>query len=648
MSEIGDLFAWLGAALRSAPRKHGLMYSIPFVSTLVLVPRDSTKFSLTCDIDFYFKDIENTPKSSNGRCWHNIFQNPVIVPYYPFGQSGTAMAGIDMPLEMMAALVGTHRITTFAGNTFLKSFNAMLILTQRAEGLSVWHFLFNEGKEHIAYTDPRVFKSCGRDVTGSPPYDLESTRHIIGWCSATQSFVGECSSVRAMRREIIIMPGSPRAEYSIRWSRLEKPHQGCAFEKISISGGKIISASVSMVVGKKDRPAYISSRQNYIERLKWLEKKFVVLYDVGDRRAWLVDGVSTLTHLLRASLRADASSKFKHLLKFQEENMQEESSGLGGSYSAILFLTNPHNQNLALYDNPDEAYEETTFGRVQHDHVTKQRKTSFRLKDRVDQIYHVLEQVITHQSHVDSEDGIGFRVKLTPRTQLEGFDFMDLATDEDPFWPRIHTLTTNSSGWVDLIRALHAVTLFGEGFGDLLRPVDGVAVCTPWTQVPEGRDYLTASSWDLKEILAKRGDNRKHPWRLIDDIYWLCPGKAFEPCQCSAESSSGVRSCDRIQILSTSSFTWLKARTLKSPSSLPESGAIIFGHNKSSKIQWADSRGQVIDNESLEDSGLGSSIGSPSDASIPNNAGHETSSADAQAPVKAKKRKLLSFLKQSK
>jgi hypothetical protein len=91
-----------------------------------------------------------------------------------------------------------------------------------------------------------------------------------------------------------------------------------------------------------------------------------------------------------------------------------------GKAAAIAVLPNDTNKNLKLYSDEDKP-----------DEVSKEKKTYLRFKDRVEQIYHILEQILAHQAQVNAEDGIGFRVKYTPRRQLEGFDFMDVATDEE-------------------------------------------------------------------------------------------------------------------------------------------------------------------------------------------------------------------------
>jgi len=346
-----------------------------------------------------------------------------------------------------------------------------------------------------------------------------------------------------------------------------------------------------------------------------------VLYDLGDRRAWLVDGVSALLHLVRASLEKDQSDHFSDLFLFKPDQLKEADPARVGKSAVISVLTNAINQSIPLYKKPDDDYEEvTTEEDGRRGKVSKKKVAYLRFKDRVEQAYHLLEQIIAYQSQVDSEDGIGFRVKYTPRRQLEGFNFMDVATDEDPFWPRVTTILPTGKGWIDLIRAIHAVTLFGYGFGELLKPLNGTPLCPSWMEVPKGLDYLAASVLELKEILSRMGSTTTNPWQLVDDIYWHNPDKVFEACQC-ASGPTAQKHCDRVQILLPARFPNLWTRKFRSPSNLGDRGAVIFGHSWKFPLRWGDSNdpeeGQPIIrpeelDESAQDSGLGSSINSSS------------------------------------
>lgn len=357
-------------------------------------------------------------------------------------------------------------------------------------------------------------------------------------------------------------------------------------------------------------------KDDYISQLRWIAKKFVVFYDVGDRRAWLVDGICALLHIVRASLQNDLSDSFSNISCFEPEQLKEADQALCGKAAAIAVLSNIANQNLKLHRKLDESHdEETTKDDGRLERLAKKKETYFYFKDRVQQMHHILEQIITYQCQTDSEDGINFEMKPTTRKHLEGFDFMDVATDDDPLWRRVTTLKSRGRGWVDFTRAIHAPMLFGRGFGDILKPSDD-GVCTSWTRVPKERDYLAVYCLDLEEILKRHGNRNTNPWRIVNDIHWHCPDKAFGPCKCA----NGSRSiCDRAQILLPNSFRAFWTRGMRSPPSIPGSGAVIFGSSRKFPLKWPaqgnpeEGEPEDTDDESpaiSHDSGLGSSLGS--------------------------------------
>ncbi|KAF2476948.1 uncharacterized protein BDR25DRAFT_348857 [Lindgomyces ingoldianus] len=600
VAEIGGVVAWLGAALRSSPEERGVVYWSPFVSDLYIQAFKTDRTTVTSNINLRIgvEEMDEDaapPWRTNGRCWHDVFRNPVVVKGYPTRIKPRKDMGIEMPMEIMAGLVGSNLISSFAGNLFIKSYSMMLILTKQVGDVLIWHFLFNENGEHISYADPRVCASNMQNISMST---LESTRHVLGWCSKVEN-----------------LAGGPKANYKIRWSRLQNLYSKGTLEKLSISSGKFITAGVSFALGKKDKPVYMKSRDDYVSQLKWVAKEFVVLYNVEDRRAWLVDGICTLLHLTRASLQNDLSDGFTDFSYFKLGQLKEADQTHIGKAAAIAVLSSVANQNLKLHRKPDESYdEETTKEDSSLEELTKTKKAYFYFKDRVQQIYHVLEQIITYQCQMDSEDGISFEMKPKTRKNLEGFDFMDVATGNDPLWRRVTTLKARGRGWVDFTRAIHAPTLFGRGFGEILGPLDDRS-CALWAAMPKKRDYLAVCCSDLNEILERHGDTETNPWRVLNDIYWHCPDKAVEPCRCVDGSRS---TCDRVQVLLPKSFRTLWTRGFWSPS-WAGSGAVIFGHSRKFPLKWLarghpeEGEPEDTDDEPLppsQDSGLGSSLGS--------------------------------------
>lgn len=325
--------------------------------------------------------------------------------------------------------------------------------------------------------------------------------------------------------------------------------------------------------------------------LQWISKKFVVLWDEEDKRGWLVNGASALLHLLRASLEHNSTDKFKSVFLFKREEMQEASKPHKAD-SAIDVLLNPTNKGLKIYP---------------------EKKDYLRLEDRIEHFYDILEKIIDHQVGVAGQSGMNLRLRA--RKHLEGWDFKDLATDRDPFYPRVATLQAIGNGWVDFTRAIHAITLFGRGFGEIIQPADTSNSCAHWANLPKGRYYLAACIFDLKEIMDMDGDQKANPMKLNDNIIWHIPDKIFEPCQCSG--NIWRKHSDLVQVLLPSTFRNTLAK--KNPIQLEDRGAVVFGHNVNFKWFWKDT-GDPEEGEppspseesetQFHDSGIGPSLGS--------------------------------------
>jgi hypothetical protein len=137
----------------------------------------------------------------------------------------------------------------------------------------------------------------------------------------------------------------------------------------------------------------------------------------------------------------------------------------------------------------------------------------------------VLWQLIDHQATLDVlTSAVPIRL---PRSKPEGYRFMDVATRRAVTPRAVYLRAFDGAGksWVDFVRAIRAVTLFGENFGDLIQPYSGSSgsdVCSRWTAVPRGRDYLAVSGYDLARILPGRKrcikPRQARPGHLLDTI----------------------------------------------------------------------------------------------------------------------------------
>ncbi|KAI1872535.1 hypothetical protein JX265_005415 [Neoarthrinium moseri] len=564
VAEIGEQLAWLGAALQpsTSDLSLGMQRCIPFVDKIHCITLDNEHDYLECSIKFWLREPEVASQREQGQCWHALFRRPVLVEGFPILRRSKRGAGLEMSLEMMAALTGARSVDIFNFKVYIKGFSAMLVPTKRFDDTIVWHLLHNTSPDdRISYLD------CPISHEDIQLASLGSARHIVGWCSEV-----DCSI------------GNRQANPFVRKSGLPRTHSGCALEKVEIQGGQFILGTASFSIGNREKPVHIS-RAGYMNKMQWISSKYVIFWDEAEKRGWLVNGARALLHLLRASLE-HSKKKFKSAFLLEPQALGNITLAAGAD-SALDALIDPKNRTLTLYIDKSEVYEEETRTKIAGTstvHVVTRRQTRYyQLEDRVEHIYNMLEKLIDHQADIERQSGL--QLNARPRRYLEGWDFSDLVTDGDPFFPKVSTLQTIGKGWVDFTRAIHAVCLFGQGFGEMIRPRQTmVPACPRWNRLPIDRYYLAACVQDIKEIIKNDGDDTINPTRLCDTILWHMKQTTFQACPCTKDVTA--KHYDPVQVLFPKAFSSILK--LKPPVSLEDRGAVIFGHNMNLHWHWRD------------------------------------------------------------
>ncbi|RYP70200.1 hypothetical protein DL771_005587 [Monosporascus sp. 5C6A] len=372
-----------------------------------------------------------------------------------------------------------------------------------------------------------------------------------------------------LKKEVYLVPGelntidivrrTADAPYPITKSGLPRPYDGCFLHNIEVSAGKMITGWSRFSIASKDIPLHVS-RDGYIPRLKWLASKFVILWDEQDKRGWMINGVSALLHLLRASLEHDSHGELQSAFLFKRGDILEPSEPYKVD-SAFEILLNDSNRKIKLY----------------------QEKSDFiRLEDRVGNLFNILEKLIDHQINAARDHDLN--MIHTPRRYLGGWDFWDLANEQDPFKPYVAELQPIGKGWVDFTRAIYAVTLFGRGFGEIIRP-SPASQCPYLAELPKEKYYLATSTSDIRKIMAMIGNQEGKPMKLSDNIVWHTTTKINEPCKCAGKP--GDDHSDVVQVL----LPLEVSRPLpqgKDLNHLDNHGAIIFGFSTAFKWFWKD------------------------------------------------------------
>ncbi|KAI6576213.1 hypothetical protein MCOR06_011122 [Pyricularia oryzae] len=594
VAEVVEQLVWLGAALRPSPYPQ-----LPTHSAARLVDfkvgeektGDSSDIRGSCDVSYDFVALE-APESEttlpHGGCWRGMFRNPVVATGFPIrsrNPSITENCGMEMSLGLVALLTNCRQVVPFAGTTFLKGFAAMLAAVKIVGDTVLWHLCYNPQGGYISYEDPRVDRSgVGVDA---PQIPLQVIRH----------------------------KRSPAANYEIEYTDLPPPSSSCVFEKVTIvgSGVPFITPEATVSVGVRDKPLHLAfgSGPNYMGLLSALEFYNFVLYDAQERRAWLVDGVSTVLHLLRAYLAfvprySRGACFFNQDIEGQIEEACDPAMTYTGAQAAWKVLANEDNQNIALYPKQAGRSKEkiTTLNAESSDTVIeiKDTKKNFTLGERVVQLCETLLQIVAYHKEHHSQSGYQFRPRKGLRNQIEGFEFLDVAFKQDTINPKVATL--KCMGWTDFANNIHAVPLFGVGFGELLRPKrsEGNTVCCISTaSVPMGSDFLAAYGADLHLMLRLGGSKSRNPWRIATDLYWHAPdGEAFSSCLCdkgapdadndhASHKTRGRKGKDVIRGLIRREAYNPADRAqlgLKSPTHIVSTGAVIFGHSRKFPLRW--------------------------------------------------------------
>ncbi|KAL7918478.1 hypothetical protein ACQKWADRAFT_316483 [Trichoderma austrokoningii] len=543
IAEVGEQLAWLSASLRSSSHT-----GIALISPSIDIIRHNP--NVECRITYTFETGEDSP-SDNGQCWHNMFRNPVLVTGFPVLRRPKLNTGLEIPLNMMAALANSRRIDEFHGSIFIKGFSTMLIPTDfvEGEGVITWHLQYRTDGGHVSYYD-----ACVPHVSVSAS-DVEQSRNIVGWCSQAD-----------------LLAGANEAMYSVQRSGLPRPTADCVLHNISISAGKYVTGGVNFAMGIKDQPIHLT-RGSYTPKLEWIHKKFVVLWDERYKRGWLVNGTTALLHLSRAALRRKQESPFRSLLLFKHGSLEEAAERFTAE-SAVHVLTNEHNMKLKIYRDKSQHSERVLWKGTDKESVVYEEKENFyRFQDLIDDLYNVLEKMVEYQNHITNKDGVSLKCRI--RKHLDGWEFDDIIENQD-CRPSVATLEAMGYGWVNLVAEIGAVTLLGKDFGEIIQPSHTEMLCDRWARVPRDGYYLGACVSDLATIIRAHGSEGDEQLRLTNNISWHSSDK---PCRCHNAPFS--KHSYLVQELRRSK----DAKAGSSSSALLHlRGAVIFSHNYTQQL----------------------------------------------------------------
>lgn len=329
---------------------------------------------------------------------------------------------------------------------------------------------------------------------------------------------------------------------------------------------------ISMRLNQKEEPTKLGRDNDYPSQLAWITTQFVAFHDIADCRTWLVDGASALLHLVRVSLHLDATNpESTYDWVYDNHKLKDVWPDSSGRVASKKTLKDWDNLSLPVYVK-SQSYQEG-----------KPVKVYSTFGERVNKVLHLLDLLIDRQMHMIAQDGIRISQTLDRRKGIFGFDVLDLLTPRGPITSRTARFDSWGDGWIDFLPAIGIVSIFGNGYGDLIRPDNLDIVCTEWQVIPKRSDLLVSSVSTLK-LLHETHLQRLQPGlrtgELTREILWSSPHQPFEFCNCVKGKQAGKQEhCDPVQFMvSRSSMFKMKDSTPVDLFQLNAEGAVVFAN----------------------------------------------------------------------
>lgn len=197
VAEVGEILAWIGAALSISDLQAGVSVSDPVLEprtrdgTLVQPGIDSfADCDISANLGTEEHDIMDSRCANSSNCWGDILGNTVHVKGYPTARRAEHHTGMEVSLATMISLARSRRLSRFKGHFCIKGYCSIVIPTRQQGDFIYWHLITHHNGEYMSYIDYRVqilWKEYPRDLSIR---DLEKGRHILGWCDNVQNFAG--------------------------------------------------------------------------------------------------------------------------------------------------------------------------------------------------------------------------------------------------------------------------------------------------------------------------------------------------------------------------------------------------------------------------------------------------------------------------
>ena len=549
IAQVFEQAVWMGAALRVS-RSQQVQYSrFKFTKLESWAALDHLQ---EYKVTFHTSELPEEERS----CWLPIFTNPVIAQGFPIPIREHGEQGLEIPLELMAALGGARHVTDFDGGLVMKGYSAMFVPVKIHSQSIQWHLIRRPDKR-VLYQEAN--SECPtRALLEEVDYQsLQNRRAFLGWWKLAETHLGT----------------SDAAYDSIDWSPTGEARRSARISGANIGFQTMITGQLSFIMGAKDGRLHFSQKGPFQKIVQCAEKTPVALYDSADRRAWLVPGLDLMLHIVQTR---------HHISPYTIEGEPVE-----------LAHVNPANGRAAA----TEAIAANRLRKLNIRDAATEKDYYF--QDAILDIWSQMERLMEKEDSIEARAGLALHG--TMRSKVYGWEYMSLVQEKN-YRRKEAEIAKSSGGWVDLINDIDALVLFATGLDEIIRPVSDLSyLCQSWRTLPKGKDFLAAGVPILELLYSEAGSRHSHKHLSTSHLQWHRGSTLFE--QCIGQSSCRCE-CDRTQRIYHECL-FKTFGQVKLPGNLAENGCVIFGQTHHSfkshkKIPFRQNAVHTLPNTSIQ------------------------------------------------
>ena len=516
--EVVQQAIWMAAAIRFSRIGRVQNSIVVFNSGRPLSPEYITVTFDQCDL-----------LQEEQSCWLPIFTHAVIARGFPVPERENGEQGLEIPIEIMAALGGARHVTEYQGGLVLKGFSAMFVPIKRYDRSIQWHLIKRRDDQRILYRELSSGQPKRAMVEEVDHQSLWNTRAFLGWWKSAEIHLGTVGA----------------AYNDIDWSSAGEARRPTKFAGANLGFQTMITGQLNFVLGAKDGRLHFSQERPFQRIIQCAKNTPVVLYGIEDHRAWLVPALDVMLHIVQTR---------HHLSPYRIDGKDIRLAPVApkdGKCAATQAVKS--NEWRQLYDHNITA------------------ETRYYYKDAILDLWSQIERLMEKEDSIES--GTGLALHGTMRSQIYGWEYMSLVHEKN-YRRKEAAIAKTNGGWVDLIHDIDALVLFATGLGDVIKPVaDLNQLCPLWRSLPKSKDYLAACVPIMELLYSEAGSRLSHKHLSTSHLQWHRGSTLFEQC---SGTFSGRCECDRTQQIYHDSL-FRTFGHVRPPGKLEENGCVVFG-----------------------------------------------------------------------